>query len=57
MPNPELVTISEGPSDKSAPDHQAALGLSFGLIHSRPLPFTGVRVFMFAQATDDGKRW
>jgi hypothetical protein len=26
-------------------------GLSFGLIHPRPPPFTGVRVFVFAQAT------
>jgi hypothetical protein len=32
-------------------------GLSFGLIHPRPPPFTGVRVFVFAQATDGGERW
>ena len=26
-------------------------------IHPRPPPFTGVRVFVFAQATDGGERW
>jgi len=31
-------------------------GLSFGLIHFSPPPFTGVRVFVFAQATDGGER-
>ena len=32
-------------------------GLSFGLIHPRPPPFTGVRVFVFWLATDGGERW
>ena len=31
-------------------------GLSFGLIHPRLPPFTGVRVFLFAQVTDGGER-
>ena len=26
-------------------------------IHPRPPPFTGVHVFVFAQATDGGERW
>ena len=29
----------------------------FGLIHPGPPAFTGVRVFVFAQATDGGERW
>jgi hypothetical protein len=27
------------------------------LIHSRPPPFAGVRVFVFAQFADGGERW
>ena len=50
-------------SDQACPaagrpwEQRTVPGLSFGLIHSRPLPFTGVRVFVFAQATDGGERW
>jgi hypothetical protein len=32
-------------------------GLSFGLIHPRPPPFTGGRLIVFAQVTDAGGRW
>ena len=50
-------------SDQACPaawlpwEQRTVPGLSFGLIHSSPPPFTGVRVFVFVQATDGGERW
>jgi hypothetical protein len=38
-------------------EQQPSPGLSFGLIHPRPPPFTGGRLIVFAQATDaDGRQ-
>jgi len=57
---PGSKTNSPQSARKSRPErHEPAArgGLSFGLIHPRPSAFTGVRVFVFAQATDGGERW
>jgi len=45
------------PEEHGDLEQRTVAGLSFGLTHPCPQPFTGVRVFVFAQATDSGERW